>query len=606
MKYSRRVISLAVAVGMMLPSLATAVEAAMVTWLSPQPGQRLTTSSVEVAVGYNTQSSTKVTKLELWVDGKLHTSRQLVRAESRGVCSLVWNTTRYSDGPHELVVKVYSGDVLISEVTSTGTVGNTAFDMDPPVVIFSGIKNGDVLKGVTEIKIDATDDSGEPPLVSLRVDKALKLVKNRPPYTYDLDTTTYADGSHELETYAYDGAGNRSTPAVLNVSFRNNVERPVVTTVTVAPTSTVAASEDDGIGTVVEVAPVAKVPPVATPNIRTETARTSAAPGVTPSAGKPVAPAVTAPATAPKPVTQPKAEVKSEPKVPQVVSTPKPVAEPVEKVSTRTPEVVARAQELASKPIQVIARPPAELASIAAAEPDAAVPETRTESHSVSTSPALEAREPVNPDTSRPEHVMIAKAPGIREMDHVGFANSNSGAQEMLADPVAADPKVQAPAPVPATDLRSDKQAGMASVGKRVALAPPAPKPGKAVADSFVNDINAAPKQAIKQLPPAKLEHDAKLEKKLIPASGKVKIRDVVDKLGGIVFWDQENKTVTAYAGDMQMVLTVGSKIARVNGKDMPIDSAPYIVNGRTVINAQVYHQAVAFANNTRVASSKK
>ena len=338
MMSTRRSISLAVALAMMLPSFASAAEAGVATWLSPQQGETLSSASVEVSVGYNTQSATKVTRLELWVDGRFNSRKDLIRPETHGVCSFTWDTTRYSDGPHALEVRVYSFDVLLSTVSSTGTVGSTAFDMDPPVVVFSGIKNGDVIKGTTDIKMEAHDNSGQPPLVSLLVDNSLKLIKNRPPYVYALDTTTYPDGKHELETYAYDNAGNKSNPAVVNVAFRNKVELPVVTALNVKPSSTPIVSEDDGTG-VIEPARVADVPPAkvkstTAPALRAPEARQSA-----PVMGRPVAPVIASSASraALGKVARPVASAPIAAKKTQV------------RTLVATPEIKARAQQLAPR-----------------------------------------------------------------------------------------------------------------------------------------------------------------------------------------------------------------------------------------------------------------
>ena len=234
----RRWISLVVALAMFAPAAASAAEGAMATWLSPQPGQIVSGGKVEVAIGYNTQSKVKVSSIELYVDGQFLTRKDLRTPETRGVCSFDWNTKGVEQGTHNLVVKVFAGEQMISKIYGTGTVGPNGtsrglMDVRPPIVTFSNIKAGDVLKGTSTIKMNAADDSGQSPMVSLLVDDVLKLLKNTPPYTYDLDTTTYTDGDHALKTYAYDGAGNRSDPAVVKVAFRNGAEKPVVTTLSV-------------------------------------------------------------------------------------------------------------------------------------------------------------------------------------------------------------------------------------------------------------------------------------------------------------------------------------------------------------------------------------
>ena len=85
----------------------------MATWLSPLPGERIYSRNVEVSVGFNTQSDVKVTRVELWIDGVFYSKKTFIRPDTRGVCSLLWDTATTCAGSHDLVVKLYAGDRLI-------------------------------------------------------------------------------------------------------------------------------------------------------------------------------------------------------------------------------------------------------------------------------------------------------------------------------------------------------------------------------------------------------------------------------------------------------------------------------------------------------------
>lgn len=616
MNKNRKAISIVIAISMIMPSIASMVEATTVNWLSPMPGESVSGQNVEVSVGYNTQSSVKVTRIELYIDGRLYDTKQMIRPESRGICSMQWNTARYANGPHAMVVRLYSGMELISEVSSTGTVGASDFDLAPPVVKFVGVKSGDVIKGVKDIEISAKDNSGDPPMVSLLVDNSLKLLKNRPPYIYPLDTTTYTNGKHELETYAYDNAGNKSNPVTLNVSFMNKANMPVVTSVSVGPSSGPAASEDDGVNITTkesaEKAPapsVAKRPKVAapasanTPKIRSDKA--------SPAATKPTV--ATSPATAASPGKAQTSVKQVAAKAGLSVAAPallvKSVDTPAIKQTNTIPaEITAKAHSLATKPIEIISTPPAELAPVdnSTKTVESGTPATRSENitpvstHGVAVEPLSTA------DSAAPaKPIMIAKAPEMRGADMSGLMSSHTfRAQEALSEAKSVDVARATATDVPSAKLRPVKQSGCASVGKRVAMAPPISKKFKVISAPFVNDVTARNKvkTTIKTIQTEKLENAAKLEKKFIPISGKVKLRDLVNHLGGVVFWDQDTHTVTAYAGDMKMELKIGSNKALVNGKQMHISHIPYIAKGRTIIDAQVYHQALAFVSQMHVA----
>ena len=95
----------------------------------------------------------------------------------------------------------------------------------------------------------------------------------------------------------------------------------------------------------------------------------------------------------------------------------------------------------------------------------------------------------------------------------------------------------------------------------------------------------------------------AKLEKRVVPASGKVRLRDLIGTLGGVVFWDAESRTVTAYTSHLTIQFKIGSNMALVNGKAMRLSAPPSIIGGRTVIDAKVYHEAVAYVRNVEATS---
>ena len=66
-------------------------------------------------------------------------------------------------------------------------------------------------------------------------------------------------------------------------------------------------------------------------------------------------------------------------------------------------------------------------------------------------------------------------------------------------------------------------------------------------------------------------------------------IRAVVEAIGGTIVWDAATRTVTITASAITMGLTIGNRMATVNGVGLPIDSTnatvvPLIVGGRTML----------------------
>ena len=557
----RRLLSLAIAVVMMAPAFASVAEAAVGTWLSPPPGQLITADKVEVAIGFNTQSDTKVSSLQLFVDGKFYARKILVNPAPRGVSSFWWDTSKASEGTHDILVRIFAGDKLISKVSGTGTVGRGGgglFDTRPPTVKFANIESGDVLKGTAKIRLDASDDSGKDPLVSLLVDDILKLLKNTRPYSYDLDTTTYRDGDHELRTYGYDGAGNRSDPAVVNVSFKNGLQRPVVASMTVDPDPELVPDDDDIVASLPPIVPVSALPAIE----ENAAARSGDSPAYVASSPTPATPAA-----------EPKVKSPPPPNIAAPRSSPTP-----DNVTDASSSGKVRWEDAKWSPVPVDSRP---------AEPAASGA----------------------PVTSDPVLVAVAPFLTLRPGDHFQTADSAAGIPaELLPEPVISSAR-NVVASSPLTELKCAETAYVAPGKLRAPAAPVFATGPKRVRVAMAPDIRGVDvglraNPAIASKPPVDRSTKAKVERATVPASGEVKARDLFEMMGGVLFWDPATRTVTTYVENMCIELRIGSKAATVNGIKMQLQAPPYIIDGRTVIDARVYHQACALAVSMRTLGS--
>ena len=63
-----------------------------------------------------------------------------------------------------------------------------------------------------------------------------------------------------------------------------------------------------------------------------------------------------------------------------------------------------------------------------------------------------------------------------------------------------------------------------------------------------------------------------------------VPIRAIFEKIGAEVAWDPNTQTATATKDDTTITLTINSTTATKNGKNITLDVAPKIVNGRTLV----------------------
>ncbi|MBE7047332.1 MAG: hypothetical protein E7396_07960 [Ruminococcaceae bacterium] len=63
-----------------------------------------------------------------------------------------------------------------------------------------------------------------------------------------------------------------------------------------------------------------------------------------------------------------------------------------------------------------------------------------------------------------------------------------------------------------------------------------------------------------------------------------VPMRGIFEALGAEIKWDDETKTVTGTKGDTNIILKIGSTLAKVNDKDVTLDVAAKIIGGRTFV----------------------
>lgn len=516
-----------------------------------------------MSVGFNTQSDTKVTSLELYVDGKFYSRKVLGSPTQRGVCSFWWDTQRAAKGVHTLLVRVFAGDELITTVSGTGTVGRSLIDAVAPTVRFTNIKSGDVLKGKSNIGIFAADDSGEPPLVSLLVDNVLKLLKNTAPYNYTLDTRTYPDGDHQLKTYAYDVAGNRSDPVVVKVAFANGLKPPVVASLRVDH-SLDALPRDE---TAMPAEPAAAAVPSAVP------------------VGK----------------SKPEAARAADPPAPRSAVV-RPVASAPEPKLTPVPASAGHAEpSTAAEPVVALAKPPAELAPLDAPEPRKTAP---TDS-SAPAEPAVS----IPPRDVPTSEEAVASTVTIRAEKPKPTAQAPDLPQEVPGEPVVSETRSVA-VHRPTARIRDLQMAYLAPDRADAPARDRGPavevprKPVRAAVSPDVRDakarIEAGTSFHCRPVPPK--SSMARIEKKYVPPSGKVKARDLFEKMGGVLFWDAATHTVTVFLGDMKIEMKIGNRTVLVNGQKMQVAAAPYIANGRTIIGADLYHQACALVEAKEIA----
>ena len=72
-----------------------------------------------------------------------------------------------------------------------------------------------------------------------------------------------------------------------------------------------------------------------------------------------------------------------------------------------------------------------------------------------------------------------------------------------------------------------------------------------------------------------------------------VPLRGVLEQMGAYVGWDQTTQTVSASKGDLDLSLPIGSRTARVNGKDVSLDVPAQVVDGTTMVPLRFISEAL-------------
>ncbi len=110
-------------------------------------------------------------------------------------------------------------------------------DTTPPTTSITAPPNGATVSGTTTVTASASDNVGVT-RVEFYLDNVLQSTSTASPYQWSWNTTTSANGSHNLSSKAYDAAGNIGTSTTVTVTVSNVAD----TTPPTAPTSLVAST----------------------------------------------------------------------------------------------------------------------------------------------------------------------------------------------------------------------------------------------------------------------------------------------------------------------------------------------------------------------------
>jgi len=133
------------------------------------------------------------------------------------------------------------------------SLGGGGSDNTPPTVSFINPTNGATVSGTTTVHVNASDNVGVAS-VSFYVNGNLVSTDSTAPYEYSWNTTTVANGGHNLRVEAKDAADNVGS-AQIGVTVANQDNTPPVTAITTPRTNSrvrssffVTATASDNVG----------------------------------------------------------------------------------------------------------------------------------------------------------------------------------------------------------------------------------------------------------------------------------------------------------------------------------------------------------------------
>ena len=107
-------------------------------------------------------------------------------------------------------------------VTANGLFLESSFAASPTVVITSPTASATLTDTVT-VRVSASETGTRIVAVGLQIDGlTFGTATNTSPYTFSLNTATFANGTHSLTATAWDTANNAGNSSAVSVTFSNS------------------------------------------------------------------------------------------------------------------------------------------------------------------------------------------------------------------------------------------------------------------------------------------------------------------------------------------------------------------------------------------------
>lgn len=196
--------------GAVVPDVAAPVTAVT----SPLAGSTVTGT---ISVTADATDDRGVTRVEFYLDGALQST------DTSAPYSWSWNSVTSANGPHDLQSRAYDAagnsgsSAIVSVTTSNDTVA--------PSTSITSPASGATVSGTVAVNAEATDDVGVA-RVEIYLDGALKQTCTASPCSWSWNTAASSNGSHNLQSKAFDAAGNNGNSATVTVTANNVDAQP--------------------------------------------------------------------------------------------------------------------------------------------------------------------------------------------------------------------------------------------------------------------------------------------------------------------------------------------------------------------------------------------
>jgi thermitase len=177
---------------------------------SPSGGATVSgTTTVSVSAGDNVG----VSRVELYVDNRLNSTL------NSAPYNFSWNTTSVANGSHTLAARAYdaAGNLGVSTSVTVTVSNTTATDTTPPTCTIISPASNTQVSGTITVSVSAGDDVGVVK-VQLYLDGKLAGTDTSSPWYFSQNTRKWKSGSHTLQAFAFDAAGNKGSSNIVTVT----------------------------------------------------------------------------------------------------------------------------------------------------------------------------------------------------------------------------------------------------------------------------------------------------------------------------------------------------------------------------------------------------